>query len=65
MLTLISKYWGRPNKNPIECFVVKDLSQWPPNAMEPDGLAKIEEGAGITLSQTLIGHAGRRTCASG
>ncbi len=53
MLTLISKYWGRPNKNPIECFVVKDLAMWPPNSLDPEGWAKIEEGAGVTRSQTL------------
>src|SRR5438876_1685322 len=30
MLKLISTYWGRPNPQPIECYVVKDLEMWPP-----------------------------------
>lgn len=58
MLNLISRYWGRRNPRVIECFVVKDLKNWPPAAlarMEPAGLAKIRAGAGVTISrvQTL------------
>ena len=54
MISLISKYWGRPNKQPLECFVVRDLSVWPQGAFPPEGLAKIEEGAGVTLTQTRV-----------
>ncbi len=54
MIGLISKYWGRPNKQPLECFVVRDLSVWPPGAFPPEGLDKIEEGAGVTLTQTRV-----------
>lgn len=58
MLKLISRYWGRNNPRVIECFVVKDLKNWPPEMlqkMEPAGLAKIRSGAGVTISrvQTL------------
>ena len=30
MLELISAYWARPNQKMIECYVVKDLKNWPP-----------------------------------
>lgn len=54
MLKLISDYWGEPLRGGIECYVVKDLDKWPPGGIpSADGLAKIEEGAGITLSQKL------------
>ena len=54
MLTLISKYWGKPNRQPIECFVVRDLSVWPRDVLDPEGLAKIQERAGVTLTQTRV-----------
>lgn len=54
MLSLISKYWGRPNAKVIEMYVVKDLAAWPAGAFDPEGLRKIEEGAGVTLSRTLL-----------
>jgi hypothetical protein len=54
MLTLISKYWGRPlGGGPIEMFVVEDLRAWPPRSLDPVGRAKIESGGGVTLTQTL------------
>ena len=43
-----------PNRQPLECFVVRDLGAWPPGAFPPDGLAKIEEGAGVTLTQARV-----------
>lgn len=61
MLTLISKYWGRPNKQVIECFVVRDLAAWPPGVFPPEGRAKIEEGAGVTITQTRGLSDGRTT----
>ena len=33
MLKLISSYWGQPNRKIIECYVVKDLKNWPPNSL--------------------------------
>ena len=53
MLGLISKYWGHPPVGTIECYVVKDLSHWPADSLEPAGRAKIEQGAGVTLVETL------------
>jgi hypothetical protein len=53
MLGLISKYWGHPPAATIECYVVNDLKHWPADSMDPAGRAKIEQGAGITLVDTL------------
>lgn len=52
MLTLISKYWGRPSVGVIECYVVKDLKVWPAGAIDERGLQSIEEQAGVTLGVT-------------
>lgn len=54
MLTLISKYWGKPNRAVIEMYVVKDLSVWPPGSIDGRGLQSIEAGAGVTLGQTAF-----------
>ncbi len=62
MLGLISKYWGHPPVGTIECYVVKDLHVWPAGSLDPAGLAKIREGAGVTLVETLT--QGNRTVAS-
>jgi hypothetical protein len=53
MLGLISDYWGRPLSGLIECYVVEDLKHWTADALHPDGLEKIAQGAGVTISQTL------------
>ncbi len=53
MLGDVSAYFGRRPSGVIECYVVKDLSKWPDGALHPEGRAKIEEGAGITLSLTV------------
>jgi hypothetical protein len=53
MLRLISAYWGEPLTGTIECYVVKDLSAWPAGTIEEAGRAKITQGAGITLVETL------------
>jgi hypothetical protein len=53
MLALISDYWGRPLSGGIECYVVKDLNNWPPSVLAPAGRAKIAQGAGITLGTTV------------
>ena len=54
MLGLISGYWGRPPSGIIECYVVKDLSNWPEGSIpSPQGRAQIEAGAGITITQRV------------
>lgn len=54
MLGLVSRYWGRPNRKTIECYVVKDLKKWPPGSIDPEGAAKIAAQAGVTKSVTLL-----------
>ncbi|MDA1166112.1 MAG: hypothetical protein O3B13_23700, partial [Planctomycetota bacterium] len=54
MLRLISTYWGQPNRKTIECFVVKDLKNWSPNAFEPAGLQSIQGQAGVTRTSVRI-----------
>ncbi len=65
MLSLISKYWGRPNKQVIECYVVQDLSLWPPGVLSREGRAKIEERAGVTMTQSRGISDGRTTIITG
>jgi hypothetical protein len=54
MLTLISKYWGRPNKQTIEMFVVRDLQTWPVDALEPAGRESIANQAGVTITSGTV-----------
>lgn len=53
MLALIAEYWGRPPSGIIECYVVKDLSNWQNVPLDANGLASIEGGAGVTISRTM------------
>ncbi len=50
MIVLVSNYFGRPPSGILECYVVRDLQQWPPGLIPPEGVAKISEPAGVTLS---------------
>lgn len=60
MLSLISKYWSRPLSGRIEMYVVKQLRNWPPGALPPDGAAAIESGGGVTISESVtLGNAFR------
>jgi len=60
MLKLISRYWGQPNRKVIECYVVKDLANWPAGSIpEPNGLASIQRGAGVTKTVTTATSTGR------
>jgi hypothetical protein len=55
MLTLIAEYWGRPPRGIIECYVVKDLKNWPTGTLgdgEEGGRAMIEAGGGVTQTST-------------
>ncbi|MBN1393567.1 MAG: hypothetical protein JW959_00855 [Pirellulales bacterium] len=56
MLKLIAAYWGRQPRGIIECCVVDDLASWPDELiakMEPEGLRKIKEGAGVCISAKM------------
>ena len=47
--TRLFRYYGKQPKEPIECFVVSDLTQWADNDEIPKhAIAKIAEGAGVT-----------------
>ncbi len=50
MIVLVSNYFGRPPAGVLECYVVRDLPQWPPGLIPPEGVAKISEPAGVALS---------------
>ncbi|MBI1312661.1 hypothetical protein GC176_15320 [bacterium] len=57
MLKLISRYWGQPNRKVIECYVVKDLKNWPAGAItEPNGLASIQRGGGVTKTNATLAN---------
>ena len=53
MIDLVSRYFQRPPGGVIECYVVRDLTLWPAEAIQGIGRAKIESGEGVTVSQTL------------
>lgn len=54
MLKLVSGYWGKPPVGVIECFVVKDLKNWPEGSLEPAGLASIASGGGLTITDGYV-----------
>ena len=58
MLSIISRYWGQPNRAPIECFVVKDLSVWPEGYFPAYPAEKLQNREGVTVSaaRTLGGR---------
>lgn len=56
MAELIATYYGRMTPKVIECYVVRDLRQWPQGSLDPDGAAKIARGEGVTMSRTLRGQ---------
>lgn len=52
MLTIISTYWGIPNRKVIECYVVKDIANWPPGSLHPGGAQSVSNGGGVTIGRT-------------
>lgn len=54
MIVLVARYFGRPNLQAIEMNVVKDQANWPVGSIDPDAIASIESGGGITLSVSSI-----------
>ncbi|MGE0608041.1 MAG: hypothetical protein AB7O62_13185 [Pirellulales bacterium] len=51
MIKLISAYFGQRLPHPIECYVAKDLKNWPPGSMPSEqGRAQIAAGAGVTIT---------------
>lgn len=58
MLKLISTYWGRPNRQVIECYVVKNLANWPDGSLDARGLQSIQAQAGVTSTRKLQSSTG-------
>jgi len=52
MYGLLARYFGSRPMRPIECYVVRDLSQWSSRLPEA-GAAKIAARAGVTISTRL------------
>ncbi|MEM7456928.1 MAG: hypothetical protein AAF456_21470 [Planctomycetota bacterium] len=50
MYELVGRYYGSRPRDVIECYVVRDLSQWGGASIPPAGVDKIMEGAGVTRS---------------
>lgn len=52
-LGVVAQYWGRPLREPIECYVVADLSNWP-EASLPHPVIRVLIGGvgGATLGRT-------------
>jgi hypothetical protein len=55
MYELIAKYFGKRPRAPIECYVVRNLEKWQAGMLHPQGVAKIMEGAGVTISTSIAG----------
>jgi hypothetical protein len=53
MLALVSRYWGKPNTQTIEIYVVKRFDDWPAAAFPAPARDSLSSGGGITMSQTL------------
>ena len=53
MIGLVSRYYGRPPQGLIECYVVRDLNNWPPGTFPAAAAQKILEPAGVTMSRSL------------
>lgn len=59
MLVLIVQYWGRPPNGIIECYVIKDLKNWPLGTLpDEDGRLMVQGGGGVTISQ-ILGDTGK------
>ena len=53
MIDLVSQYYRRSSKGLIECYVVRDIENWPPETFPENARAKILEPAGVTLTRSL------------
>jgi len=54
MVNLVSRYFGRNPSRPVECYVVRDLKQWPNGLFDSMQMQKIARNEGVTL------HRGRQ-----
>ncbi|MCE9604537.1 MAG: DUF1570 domain-containing protein [Planctomycetia bacterium] len=65
MLGIISIYWDKQPQGLIECYVVKDLKNWPDGSLPDErGRQSIASGGGVTLS-LVLGNSGKSTVYAG
>ncbi len=50
MHALIGGYFGKRPQIPIECYVISDLQKWQGSSLHPEGVVKILEPAGVTIT---------------
>lgn len=50
MLVLVSKYWAVPNRQKIECVVIKDFKNWTNTPIDERAVASLRARAGVTLA---------------
>ena len=53
MIELVSQYYRRPSKGLIECYVVRDIENYPAETFPERAIEKIREPAGITMTRSL------------
>ncbi len=64
MLSLISRYWGKPNRQVIEMYVAKNVRAWPRELLQQldaDGVNRMLNGAGVTVGITASAGGQRYT----
>ena len=49
MLGHISTYWGQPMRGVVECYVIRNLDEFPVAAIAPDGVRGVKTFGGVTL----------------
>ena len=54
MLEQISAYWGRPLHGVIECYVIRNLDEFPLAATIPAGIGGVRTAGGVTLMQSAL-----------
>ncbi|MBI1347513.1 hypothetical protein GC163_14635 [bacterium] len=54
MITQVGRYWGKPNAQIIEMYVVKKPDVWPEGFFPPEAWQSILSGGGLTMSQTTV-----------
>lgn len=53
MLRIMSQYWNAPPRKAIECYVVDDVSLWPPGSLDDDKRAAVQNG-GVTHARGVL-----------
>lgn len=53
LLARMSKYWGRPLRGVIECYVAKNLNEFPVAAVTPFGVDQVRTAGGVTWMRVI------------